>query len=389
MLLVVAQRRLGLLHGDVAAGDQRLGVDLPGGALGLHQVVHERLGERRVVGLVVPPLAVAHHVDDDVLLERLPVGEGQPGDPHHGLGVVPVDVEDRRLDHPGDVGRVHAGPRVLRGGGEAHLVVHDDVHGAAGPVPAQQRQVQRLGDHALPGERGVAVDEHGQHGEAGLALVDDVLPGPDHALEHRVDRFQVARVGHQRGLDLGAVGGAEGPLRAEVILDVAGALGAARVQVALELLEDLRVGLADDVGQHVQPAAVGHADDGLVHVRLGRLGEHRVDQRDQGLGALEGEPALADELGLQEHLERLGHVEPGQDADLLVVFGARVRDLHPVLQPAALLGVLHVHVLDADGAAVRVAQHAQDLPQLHPRAGRRSRRWGIRAPGPTGSGRAG
>ena len=162
-------------------------------------------------------------------------------------------------------------------------------------------------------------------------------------------------------------GGAEGPLRAEVVLDVAGPLGAARVQVALELLEDLRVGLADDVGQHVQPAAVGHADDGLVQVRLGRLGEHRVDQRDQGLGALQGEPALADELGLQEHLERLGHVEPGQDADLLVVFGARVRDLHPVLQPAALLGVLHVHVLDADGAAVRVAQHAQDVPQLHPR----------------------
>ena len=54
-------------------------------------------------------------------------------------------------------------------------------------------------------------------------------------------------------------------------------------------------------------------------------------------------------------------------ADLLVVFGAGVRDLDPVLQPAALLRVLDVHVLDADGAAVRVAQHAQDVPQLHPR----------------------
>ena len=138
LLLVVAQRALGLLHGDVAAGDQRLGVHLPGRPLGLHQVVHERLGERRVVGLVVPPLAVADHVHDDVLLERLPVGEGQPGRPYHGLRVVPVDVENGRLDHPGHVGRVHAGPRVLRRGGEAHLVVHDDVHGAAGPVAAQQ-----------------------------------------------------------------------------------------------------------------------------------------------------------------------------------------------------------------------------------------------------------
>ena len=49
------------------------------------------------------------------------------------------------------------------------------------------------------------------------------------------------------------------------------------------------------------------------------------------------------------------------------MLGARVRDLDPVLQPAALLRVLDVHVLGADGAAVRVAQHAQDVPQLHPR----------------------
>ena len=52
---------------------------------------------------------------------------------------------------------------------------------------------------------------------------------------------------------------------------------------------------------------------------------------------------------------------------LLVVAGPAVRPLHPRLQPGALLGLLHVHVLDPDGAAVRVAQHAEDLPQLHQR----------------------
>ena len=199
--LVVAERLLGLVHRDVAAADQRLGVQLAGGPLGVDQVVHQRLGERRVVRLVVAAPPVADHVDDDVLLERLPVGEGQPADPDHGFGVVAVDVEDRRLDHPGHVGGVHAGPRRLGRGGEADLVVHDDVHGAAGAVAAQLGQLQGLRDHALPGERGVAVDQHGQHGEAGLAGVDDVLLGPDHALGHRVDRLQVARVGHQRGPD--------------------------------------------------------------------------------------------------------------------------------------------------------------------------------------------
>ncbi len=111
-----------------------------------------------------------------------------------------------------------------------------------------------------------------------------------------------------------------------------------------------------------------HGDDGLVHLPAGSLGEHRIEQRDQRLGALQREPALADELRLQEHLERLGDVEPGQDADLLVMVGPAVRPLNALLQPGAFLRVLHVHVLDADGAAVRVAQHAEYVAQPHPRA---------------------
>src|SRR6202000_3425764 len=114
-------------------------------------------GEGRVVGLVMTPLAVADHVDDHVLLERLAVGEGQPGGPDNGLGVVAVDVEDGRLDHPGDVGRVHRRARVLRRRGEPDLVVDDDVHGAAGAVAAQQGQVERLRDPALAGEGGGTV----------------------------------------------------------------------------------------------------------------------------------------------------------------------------------------------------------------------------------------
>ena len=59
--------------------------------------------------------AVAEHVDDDVLAERLAELERELGDPYDGLGVVAVDVEDRRLDHPGDVGGVHAGAAARAG----------------------------------------------------------------------------------------------------------------------------------------------------------------------------------------------------------------------------------------------------------------------------------
>jgi hypothetical protein len=124
-----------------------------------------------------------------------------------------------------------------------------------------------------------------------------------------------------------------------------------------------RVGLADDVGEHVEPAAVRHPDHGLVQARVGGLADHRVKQRDQRLAALKREPPLADVLVLQERLERLGHVELGEDAHLLVVAGAGRRDLDMRLDPLALFRILDVHVLDADRAAVGVAQHAEDLAQ--------------------------
>ena len=315
--------------------------------------------------LVVTAAAVADEVDHDVLVERLAELEGQPRDADHGLRVVAVHVEDRRLDHAGHVGGVHRRARGLRGGGEADLVVDDDVDGAAGAVAAQLRHVERLGDHALAGEGRVAVQGDRQDGEVRAALVDDVLLGADDALDDRVDRLQVGGVGGQRDLDLLAVQAGEGALGAQVVLHVAGAVHRLRVEVALELAEDLRVRLADDVREDVQAAAVGHADDDLVQAGLGGRVDDRVEQRDDGLAALQREALLADVLRLQEGLEGLGRVQPAQDAQLLLALRLGVRALDAVLDPLALLRVLDVHELDADGAAVRVAQHAEDVAQLH------------------------
>ena len=171
----------------------------------------------------------------------------------------------------------------------------------------------------------------------------------------------------QIDLDLRAVLSLVHALGAQVVLDVARPLRAAGVHVALELVEDLPVGLAHDVGQHVEPAAVGHGQHGFVQAFVRGLGQDRVQQRDQRLRALQREPALTHVLGLQEHLERLGHVQPGQDAQLLVVPRPLVRPLDAGLDPGPLVGLLDVHVLHADGPAVRVAQHAEDLAQLHQR----------------------
>ena len=256
------------------------------------------------------------------------------------------------------------------GGGEPDLVVDDHVHGAAGAVPAQQREVQRFGDHALAGERGVAVQHQRHHRVAlfAVALVEQVLLGPDDPFQDGVDRFEMRRVRRQGDGGLPVAEHAEVlAFGAEVVFDVAGAVGLAGVEVALELAEDLADRLAHDVGQHVEPPAVGHADDDLVEFVFGGLVQHRIQQRDDGLPAFEREAFLPDVLGLQERLERLGRVQLREDVFLFDHRGFLVRHLDAFLQPRPLLGVGDVHVLGADGAHVGVAQQPEHVAQLHVR----------------------
>ena len=69
-------------------------------------LIHQRLGERRLVGLVMPMPPVTEHVDYDRLTEMLAVLGGDLGGVDYGFGVVAIHVEDWRVDHLGHVGRV-------------------------------------------------------------------------------------------------------------------------------------------------------------------------------------------------------------------------------------------------------------------------------------------
>ena len=316
--------------------------------------VHARLREGRLVGLVVSVAPVAHEVDDDVLVEGLAELERQRDDAHGRFGVVAVHVEDRRLHHLGDVRRVHARAAGLGSRREPELVVHDDVHGAADVVARDLREVERLGDDALAGERRVTVDEHGQHGVAGR-VAEPVAAGPRHPLDDGVDGFEVRRVRRERERDVGAGRGDVLARGAEVVLHVTGTLRARRVELTLELAEDLRVRLADDVREDVEAAAVGHPHDDLVHALVGGRAAEPVEHGDQRLGAFEAESLLAEILRVQEALERLGGVEPIEDAALVVRRRLDELPLDPRLDPVLLLVLLDVHVLDADRAGVRVA----------------------------------
>ena len=94
------------------------------------EFVGQRLRRPRVVELVVSVSSEAHDVHHAVPVEGLPPPHRELTDRHHRLDVVAVDVEYGRADSLGGVGAVVGGAGRPRLGGEADLVVHDDVYAA-------------------------------------------------------------------------------------------------------------------------------------------------------------------------------------------------------------------------------------------------------------------
>jgi hypothetical protein len=101
--------------------------------------VHARLGEGWLVALVVSPAAVADQVDQEILAEHLAVGVGHARHRDAGDDIVGVDMDDRDLEAFGQVAGIQRRARIAWIGGEADLVVGDDMDGAAGAVAGQLR----------------------------------------------------------------------------------------------------------------------------------------------------------------------------------------------------------------------------------------------------------
>src|SRR6185295_14161296 len=105
--------------------------------------------EARLVALVVAEAAIAPHVHHDVAAESLAIVDGELAGEGHRLRVVAVDGDDRRLHPLGDVRRVRRTAPELRAGGEADLVVDDEVDAAAGVVAAHPGKAEAFPDDAL------------------------------------------------------------------------------------------------------------------------------------------------------------------------------------------------------------------------------------------------
>ena len=355
-----------LLGGDFFL-DHALGVDLPDIPELPDLPVHDGLGGGRLVRFAVAVPAVAHHVDNHVLLEFHAVIQGQFCDVHDSVGVIAVHVEDRRLHHLGDVRAIQGRTRIQRvAGGKTDLVIDDDMDGAAGAVTAGLGQVEGLHHHALPGKGGVAMDDYGQNLGAGL-IKAAVLARPYGPFHYRVDYFKVGGIERQ-GQMYDAAGSLDVGGIAQVVFDIPRTAGFDVLFSAVdsfEFIEQLFGQLADDIDQDVEPAAVGHADDRFAYAGFTARLHEFVQQRDQGFAPLQREAFLAHVFPVQVFFQGIGGNDPFQDAfplflrEAVVAFGF----FQPALDPAFLFRLVDVHVLGADRAAIRALDDVEDFSQ--------------------------
>ena len=240
-------------------GADVVGVDFPQRRMLFDLLVEQRLGDGGIVDFAVAVAAVADEIDDDVGAEFVAVFGGDAGDADDGIDVFAIDVEDGNRLAASDAGGEARGVLFGVAGGEAEEVVDDDVNRAADGVSGEVGVVHGLGENALSGECGVAVDEKRKIFFA-ATFPGAILLGAGAADGDGIDGFEVAGVRDEVDVNLAAAAGGVFAGGSHVIFHVAGAENAARIDV-FESGKDFLGRALRDVGDDVEASAMAHAHD--------------------------------------------------------------------------------------------------------------------------------
>src|SRR5262249_6401023 len=123
--------------------------------------------------------------------------------------------------------------------------------------------------------------------------------------------------------------------------------------------------LAHDISKDVEATAMGHAKHDFLQSLFARFLYGEIQKRNKTFGSFERKALRADEFFANELLERDGVSQARQNSQLFVAcqMNAIFGHLHSALEPAANTDVVDVHVLDADGTAISVAQSLEERPE--------------------------
>jgi hypothetical protein len=141
----------------------------------------------------MPVAPIADHVYDHVRMERVTVFEGDAPHANHSVHIFAIHVKNWNGLAPGKLRGETRGMRFEWYGGEADLIVGDDVHGSTNGVAGQIGIVQSLGDDTLSGESGIAV-YHQRKKFPCTGFAGSVMFCACAADRHRVNGFQMAGI---------------------------------------------------------------------------------------------------------------------------------------------------------------------------------------------------
>ena len=114
--------------------DKLLPVDVSHGVHILDDGVHERLGERRLVQLIMAHFTISNEIDHNISREFLAVLGGNAESVRDIVHRVRVDVEDGGADRRGDLRAVNARPGPVRSRSKADLVIDDNMDGSSNSI---------------------------------------------------------------------------------------------------------------------------------------------------------------------------------------------------------------------------------------------------------------
>ena len=225
-------------------GNQTLGIEFKRRLVRADDFIHQRLREGRLVAFIVTEAAIAEHINHNGLMEPLTEFRGDFRRKHHRFRIIAVAMENRRLDHLRHIGRIGRGARIARIGGEADLVIDDEVDRAAGAMAFQARQTQTFRHYALTRKGGIAMDQQRHDGGAFALVLMLVLLGAHFPQYHRIHNFKMRGIGCQRQMHGIAVKHAV-RRGAQMIFHIARSLDIlGRIRTAFEFVEDGTMRLA-------------------------------------------------------------------------------------------------------------------------------------------------
>ena len=190
------------LRRDGATFDQLTCVEFTHGWMAGDNLIDPRLSKCRLVAFVVTVPPISDQIDQEVEPELVSIRPGQAGRFNARHGIIRVDVNDRDLESAREAACIARAVRLFRLGRESELVVGDEMNDPADLIALETGQVQRFGNDALTGECRIAMDQNRQHA-AGIEFrwtwrIHAGCRRARHAVQHRIDRFEMARIGRHR-----------------------------------------------------------------------------------------------------------------------------------------------------------------------------------------------